>query len=57
MSFKPRLGGRVGAFSMDQCADVGKGRRRDGGREDIPGPREEKIKNCQSPIPSNTQSQ
>ena len=25
MSFKLRLGGWVGAFSIDQCADVGKG--------------------------------
>ena len=44
MIFRLRLGGQVGAFAMNQCVDVQSGGRQDGGREGMPGPREEKIK-------------
>ena len=44
MIFRLRLGGQVGAFAMNQCADVQSWGRQDGGREGMPGPQEEKIK-------------
>ena len=44
MIFRLRLGGQVGAFAMNQCADVQSGGRQDGGKDGMPGPQEEKIK-------------
>ena len=52
MIFKLRLGGQVGASSTNQHADVQSGGWRDGGREGMPGPREEKTEKVLTSSPT-----